>query len=353
MPTQKKQISNGVKKGDKILFAAQDPGGFNSLVSVIKALKNKKADVKVFLADESCLIAKKNKINFLDCGNFSEEKLEMVFGKFNPRVVVTATSFGLSLDKKIIKLAKEKKIPIVSLVDFWANYKIRFSNPEKEDLAYLPDLVCVIDEYMEKGMMKDGFNKKILRVTGNPFFDGFKEIPKVQETYFLFVSQPFSELGISGFDEVKIFKDFVDSLAKIKNSAPIIISLHPREKNKRKFEKIISSANIKIKISKKSGDDLVDDAKIVLGINSMALFRAALKGKKVVSYQPGIKKDKDVLVSNRLGLSEGVYDFNKLREVIERLLKKEGNQKKLEEIRKKYVESNSTQKVVKIIIDMI
>lgn len=342
-----------MKKADKILFAAQDPGGFNSLVSVIKVLKKKGVDVKVLLANGSCLIAKKNKINFLDCSNFSQEKLEIAFKKFNPQIVVTATSFGLSLDKKILKLAKKRRIPVISVVDFWSNYKIRFSNLGKEDLAYLPDIICVIDGYMKNGMKKAGFNKKMLRITGNPFFDGFRKTVKAKKTYSLFVSQPFSELGISVFDEVKIFKDFVDSLAGIKEKIPVIISLHPREKNKSKFEEIISSANIKIKISKKSGDDLVDDAKIVLGINSMVLFRAAIKGKKVVSYQPGIKKEEDVLMSNHLGLSEAVYNFNKLGETIKNLLKKDGNIKKLEKIRKKYVENNSTRKVVKIIADII
>lgn len=342
-----------MKKADKILFAAQDPGGFNSLVSVIKVLKSRGADIKVFLANESCLIAKKSKINFLDCGNFSEKRLEMAFNKFNPRAVVTATSFGLSLDKKILKLAKKREVPAISVVDFWSNYKVRFSNPGKESLAYLPNMICVIDEYMKNGMEKDGFNKKILCITGNPFFDGFKKTPKTKESYFLFVSQPFSELGISALDEGKIFKDFVDSLTEIKVKIPVIIGFHPREKNKGKFKEIISSANIKIKISKKSGDDLVDNAKIVLGINSMALFCAAIKGKKVVSYQPGIKKENDILISNRLGLSEAVYSFNKLGETINNLLKKEGNQKKLGKIRKKYVENNSTQRVIKVIASIV
>ena len=353
MPTQKKQISNGVKKGDKILLAAQDPGGFNSLVSVIKVLEKKGADIKVLLSNESCLIAKRNKINFLDCSDFSQDKLEMIFKKFNPQIVVTSTSFGLSLDKKILGLVKKGKIPTISVVDFWSNYKMRFSNPETEDFAYLPNAICVIDEYMKTGMEKEGFNKKILRVTGNPFFDGFKKTLKAKETYFLFVSQPFSELGISAFDEVRIFNDFVSSLIAIKDNAPVIISFHPREKNKKKFEKIISGASIKIKISEKSGDDLVDNAKMILGINSMALFRAALKGKKVVGYQPGIEKEKDVLMSNRLGLSEGVYDFNRLGEVVKKLLKKNGDRNKLKKIRRKYVENNSTQKVVKIIENII
>lgn len=342
-----------MKKTDKILLAAQDPGGFNSLVSVIKILKKKRIDIKVLLANESCLIAKKNNINFLDCSDFSQEKLETAFKNFNPKIVVTATSFGLSLDKKMLKLAKEAGVPAVSIVDFWSNYKFRFSNPETEDLAYLPDTICIIDEFMKSGMNKEGFDKKILRVTGNPFFDGFKKISKTKESYFLFVSQPFSELGMPDFDEVKIFRGFVDSLVAIKDNTPIIISLHPREKNKEKFKEIILGANIKIEISDKSGDDLVNDAKIVLGINSMALFRAALKGKKVISYQPGIKKDKDVLMSNNLGLSELVYDFNKLGQTMKKLLEKKGNQIKLEKIRKEYVGNNSTQKVVKIILDMI
>lgn len=323
------------------------------MVSVIKSLKKGGAEVKVLLANESCLIAKKNKINFIDCSNFSEKKLDQIFVKFNPLAVVTATSFGLSLDKKILKLAKKRGVPTVSVVDFWSNYIMRFSNQGKEDLVYSPDVICVIDEQMKKEMEKDGFDKKILNITGNPFFDGFKKAPEAKGKYFLFISQPFSELGISDFDEVKILKDYIDALAKIKEKTPVIISFHPREKNKSKFEKVISDANIKIKIAKKSGDDLVDNAKIVLGINSMALFRAALKGKKVISYQPGIKKEADVLMSNRLGLSAAVYSYDKLGQTIKKLLKKRGSQKKLLKIRKKYVENNSTEKVINIIESII
>jgi len=342
-----------MKNGNKILFAAQDPGGFNSLVSIIKTLKGGRFDVDVFLANESCLIAKKNKIKFLDCSAFPEEKLKEVFQKINPQIVVTATSFGLSLDKKIIRLAKEKKIPVISLIDFWANYKIRFSNPEKEDLVFLPDLICVVDEYMKKEMIKEGFDRKILQVTGNPFFDGFKKISKAQGAYFLFISQPFTELGIPGFDEVKIFQDFINVLSMMKNNIPVVISFHPREKNKKKYEKIISGANIKIKISKKSGGDLIDNAWMVLGINSMALFLAAIKGKKVVSYQPGVNKEKDVLISNWMGLSTAVYDFNKLGEAINNVLKNKKGAEKFKKIRKKYVKNNSTRKVIKIIKNII
>ena len=338
-----------MKKQNKILFAAQDPGGFNALANVIKIAEKRGADVKVFLANESCLIAKKNKINFLDCGNFSDEELEVTFDKFNPRVVVTSTSFGFSLDKEILKLAKKRGIPAISLVDFWANYKIRFSNPEKEDLAYLPNIICVIDEYMKKGMIKEGFEAKKLRVVGNPFFDEFKKVKNIRGGYLLFVSQPFSEMNPSYFNEVKILRDFVKTVEKLKINFPLVIGFHPREKNKDKFNSIILEAKIKIKISRKNGDDLVDDAKMVLGINSMAIFRAAIKGKKVVSYQPGIRKEKDVLVSNLLKLSEAVYDFNKLEETINNLLKKEGNQKNLGKIRKKYVENNSTQRVINLI----
>jgi len=155
---------------NRIVFCAQNPGGFNALWPIVKKIKGQ-IRILVILSAEAKAIAKREKIDFLDADAKSEEQLHEILEKFDPRVVIAGTSQGLSIDKKIIVWAKRKRIPTVSVIDFWANYRIRFSSPNTIDLAYLPNFICVVDDYMKKQMVKERFKANQLVITGNPFFE--------------------------------------------------------------------------------------------------------------------------------------------------------------------------------------
>lgn len=347
-------MKNKKKTNEKILFAAQDPGGFNSLVNVIKKLKSEKFNIKVLLANESRQIAANNKIDFTDCTDKNESTIREIMDKFNPNMVFTATSAGMSLEKKVLSWVKENKTKSISIIDFWSNYKIRFSTPGTADLKYLPDAICVIDEYMKKEMVGQGFKKENLFVTGNPFFDTLKKAKKEKEKYILFASQPFSEAAAKdkkfadkpAFNEVNIFSDIENTLRESGNKLPILISFHPREKKRDKFDKIISGSKIKIKIAKKDTVRLFSGAKLVIGINTMILFQAALGGKKVISYQPGIKKEQDPLISNHLNLSAPAYSYEQLLKTL-----KSYNQTNIvnQSVISKYTKNDSAKKVINLI----
>ncbi|MDP2755348.1 MAG: hypothetical protein Q8P40_13305, partial [Nitrospirota bacterium] len=276
----KKDVKN------KILFTAQDPGGFNALCPVIKKIMKGCMDVKVCLANESRDIAKRNKINYLDCTNISDRKLEKLINEFRPDIAVVATSDGLSVEKKITAWAKSKNIKTISIIDFWSNYKMRFSNPGTHDLAYMPNAICIIDKYMKKEMLEQGFEESQLYITGNPFFDLFKTRRSAQAKYILFASQPFSEIEYETnkavnspfFNEVDIFADYVKILKGLKVKQPIFIALHPRCKKRDKYNKIIAKSELNISVAKDGTEDLINGAELVIGINTMVLFQAAMIG---------------------------------------------------------------------------
>lgn len=335
-----------ITKDKKILFVTQDPGGFNFLFPVIKLLRKRNVSIQIFLANESKKIAERENIKYTDCTEFSMKELYLKLNNYLPGIIVTATSDGFSLEKKVINWAKNKKIFVISAVDFWSNYKIRFSKTKKEDLRFLPSLICVIDKCMRAQMVEKGFDKKIIKITGNPFFDDFEEIRK-KGKYILFVSQHYSEINDKHFNEIEIFRDLVEILEKLNIKKEIIIGLHPREKNKNKFDEVISKSKLKIFISLKNSERLLRDACLVVGINTMVLFQASIIGKKVFSYQPGVKKNQDVLISNHLKLSFPAYNYEKLEKLLSNL--EDLNIIKSQKIIDKYIKNNSTEKMINVI----
>lgn len=343
-------------KGKKILFIAQDPGGFNSLVSVIKKLKEK-IKFKVFLANESREIARKNKIKYVDFTGTNKAGLNESLERFRPDLIVVATSTGYSLEKKAISWAKINKVNSIAIIDFWSNYKVRFSTPETFDLKFLPEAICVIDRIMKKKMIREGFDERKLYITGNPFFDNFKTAKGVDGKYILFVDQAFSEVfsradkkkANSGvFNEVKIFSDFIKVFQKLKMKEPILIAFHPKSKKRNKYNGVMAESNLKIIKVKDSTFDLIGGAKIVIGINTAILFQAAMMGKITISYQPGANNNNDPLISNRLGLSQSAYSFKMLEKKIKNSFQNRSD-KNLKNKRDSYIRNNSTNKFIKVI----
>ena len=352
-----KREKNKIKPIGKILFAAQDPGGFNSLAPVIKKIVRLGFSYKVFLAEGSLRFAEKTGIDFIDCSFLTLDKIIKKVDEFAPDIVVVATSDGLCLEKNIVAWAKKRAIFSVALIDFWSRHNARFSNPKTSDHAYIPDIICVVDAYMKKQIIAEGVAANKVKITGNPFFESFGLVKKNNGHYILFASQPFSEArfrfreiaNLPIFNEVEIFADIVKILEEKNIRLPILIGFHPYSKNRNKYNRIIKKSKIKIIASGKETEKLIDQADLVIGINTVILFQAAMMGKKVISYQPGIKPKEDPLFSNRLGLSLPAYGFKKLKQRLEEVFGQRQPLKKLAKIRGQYVFSRATDNVLGII----
>jgi len=345
-----------MKRKNKILIVAEDLGGYNAVKNVLLSLsRDIYFEVLSLFCGTAAKFASIGDKNFVDCDQKDTQEIYKFLEEFKPNLVFFGTGIGDTLDKKVLEWAKKYKIPTLGIIDYWSEYKLRFSAQKS---MFLPDKICVIDDYMFNSMVRDGFGKGSLVITGNPYFEDFKEIYNTNENYILFVSQPFSEIkflsGHRKFDEVEIFSQIVGIIKELGIMEKIIIGLHPRTIKKEKYNKIINDSKLNISIFEKTSSELIAGARLVLGINSMVLFESAIRGKKVVSYQPGIDKEDDSLMSNRIGISCGVYDKESLKKCIFSMYNNEMDKSiKFREVRKEYIDSNPTQKVIDVINNLI
>lgn len=332
-----------MKKDFKIIFVAQDAGGFNTILPVIKRMKkDKRFNVVVWVAGKSSDLAKKNNIKSLK----NPIGIKLLLEKENPDLIFTATSCGLSLEKKIIKASK---VPTISIVDFWSNYSVRFGFKKQ----YVSDYILVIDQIMKKELIDFGIEKNKIFITGNPCFDYLYLVKEENNNLVCFFSQPFSELDKTvnpcNFNEVKIFRDIIRVLERIPIPFKVIIKIHPKGENIGKFSEIIKNSKLSIKIEKNlSTEELIKKSSIIIGINSMALFISSLMGRKTISFQPGLK-GKDFLLSNKLGLSVLARNEKELQIALTDkepfVLKKD--------IIERYARNNATEKVIEFICQIL
>lgn len=340
-----------MKQKTNILFLTKNPGGFNAIFPIFKKLKsNHNYNVYYIFDKEASTFVHDKNIKLTDTERISKEGLRALVGKIRPNIVLSGTSSGSSIDKMAIDLFKGENTRTLSIVDSWVNFADRFSDLKTSNLKYMPDFIFAVDEIMSDMLTKIGVSSSKVVVTGNPFFENFKKIPASSSAKAItFICQPFSEIGDEswGFDEIQVLGDLTEILEKNYIDTQVLVKLHPRSKKKDKFLKIVKKSKLKIKIAESSSlRSLVEKSLLIVGMNSMALFEAAICGAKVLSYQPNLKRE-DVLVTNKIGLSLGVYKKSDLLVKIPFALKQ--NPKKTAHYYKKYVRSDATNKIVKFL----
>lgn len=347
----------------KIIAAATDPGGTESIAPVIKELLLQNNDVIVLAAKYSKKVFDKHSIKYLDGDRFlNESKLLNFLESERPDVILTSTSIGWSIEKAIILCARKLRIKTISVIDFWINYKTRFSK-EDDDLSILPDKICIMDDSALKEMVAEGFQKEILTVTGNPQFDAtilLREKLPVKSTktkVITYFSQPVemvfgneSSPRYMGYTEMDVAKDIFEALDELIKEIPLtfVFGPHPKE-TEEKFESIVSKRPYAKFNRNANFRDAIIESDLVLGMFSMALFEASLLGKTVISYQPNLLV-KDSLKSNELGWSKLITEKSKLKAEIKKALSKPSSG--LPRLGKAF-DGHSTQRVIDQIKELV
>lgn len=273
-----------------VLISAQDPGGANSVIPVAVELMNRGHEVVAQVEGAAHDMFVMRGIPLGIC--------------HDPTVVLLGTSGGESIEKRVT-VETRGKAPAVAVLDFWSNYWQRFSSPGIKDFAYLPDLVCVMDDIAKEGMVADGFPPERLMVTGNPHFDHFADgitTERENQKRILFISQPIRTDGaLPGFvpplfDEYAILETM---RATLPNGHVLSIRLHPRDD----ADKYDSYMDNRIRIAPEATlEEAISGSGLIIGVASPVLIQAAAAGKKVLSYQPALNGP-DEMVSNRVGVT--------------------------------------------------
>lgn len=335
-----------------IFFVTQDAGGFDAVFPVYDAMKKEfPRHVWGLFGDVAKQMAPMRNVSFVDPTRVTDADLAVQFDR-QPDLLVVGTSAGMSLEKRATVMARARGIPVIAILDFWSNYILRFSDPGTTNLAYLPDAILVMDQQCKRELIREGFDPKRIIVTGSPAFERFGKARRRNGKAIVFFSQPFSELRVQdsgmdvGYDEVQVFGDIVAAVEELEIEQPIIVKHHPRTVRRDVFASIIKTSSLPIQEDHESSvSDLIDQAALVIGMNTVALFEAALAGAPVLSYQPGLNRA-DPLKSNRLRLSVPVYDVKRLRSTIRRLLVRPQKSAQQRQVISRYVRGQATRKVI-------
>jgi hypothetical protein len=346
-----------------ILFVSQDAGGFQAIIPVYRRLKKRKTvAVSGIFGDVARALPTSRGLKLVSPERYTDAEMQSVFDRVQPQLVVTGPSgSGTSLDKRAIALAQRRSIPTMTVADNCMNVPLLFGRQGDARMIFLPESICVMNAFCAAEMKKNGVPESSITITGNPYFDSISMAlgrATSKKRIALFICQPFSELIAAhaeagyGYTEQVVFADVVSALNRIDAFDEIIVRWHPRTQLRQKFDHIIKQSLHPVTLDAKTPlPKLIRKATIVIGMNSTALMDAALAGRSVVSYQPGLNRG-DALMTNTWGLSSLVTKKEQLLATIRRAIIKKPSKKRLE-IRKKVLPSGATNRVIHIINEML
>jgi hypothetical protein len=350
----------------KIVFAAHDAGGMDAILPIFKKFKrNKKIQLLNLFSGPALKISQREKIVSEDAEKYKMEEIEKMVSVFQPDLIFTGTSSGIHIEKILLRIARKLGFKILAIMDFWINYNLQFSfNPTGILLPIdLPDYILVMDDLAKKEMISEGFPAEKLIITGNPHFDDFKKFrsPAGVKEKIIFIDQHFSELvkcGIHedlGYNELDAFSGAVSVLEEIGWKGDLIIKFHPGSQSQSRYDEIIKKSFLAIKKAplEESLHSLFNKSNFVFGMTSILLFEAALGGKPVLSYQPGLKRKLDPLVTNRLGISHFAYSYPELQSKIAKLLELRQPTDIHQRFIDSYTKSKATERVIRFILSLI
>ena len=303
-----------------VVTVCGDPGGAGALAPVLEALiAEGRVSLRNFAYRQATDILSVRNMPFAAIPTGADEKwITSQLAECGARLLLTATSYRTEEhEKAFIAAARGLGLRSIAVLDFWANYGVRFADGSGE-LRYLPDLITAMDQASRDGLIADGVPPDRIVVVGHPGFDAIAR----QRAAFsaarraalrtslgtpdgglqvLFASQPLRELygadesstTFRGFHEHSVLDAVIESLeasAKLTGRAiQLVVRPHPREEAEPYQTR--HSALIGIVVSK-DGDarECAMGSDLVIGMTTMLLVEACYLGVPTVSLQPDLQR---------------------------------------------------------------
>lgn len=360
-----------------------DPGGASALAPVLIALRAQphfKVHALAYRQARDLWAQRGLPFKELEEG-LTRAQAQAILQHTRADVLLTSTSFnGVDLEKHFIAASRELGVPSLALLDFWANYAVRFADAGGH-FAYLPDRIAIMDEQAKAEMLAIGFPAETLIITGQPAFD---ELPAYKqrrplwraavreqlgiapdEPMVLFASQPLAGIygrdasspDFLGYTEQSVLDDLVTALEHLarhrEKPVCLVIRPHPRE-DVRDYEQWQDSSIRVLVTGAIGGRGMALAADLVTGMTTMLLVEASLMGCPVVSLQPGLR-GADVLPTNRSRVTRAVYKSADIEPEVDRMLFSAGVQDAITNQADKThrIIPDATNRVLQLIRDML
>ena len=325
--------------GVDVLVAAYDAGGAAAVAPVLRGIRQGPrwsiatiagGPAREILADVGGVVVPWDASSAESLSSFVSTQLRTC----RPRLVLTGTSLQSGLERTVIRTARRAHIPTLAILDSWANYAARFKEPDDDALrdCDLPDAIGVMDDLAAAEMAKEGFPPNRVRIIGHPDIDDFVRWVRSREAVeaarvaraslgvadgsplIVYFSQPIAAIDAArspadarGYDEQDAWGAFADAVERLGRPLTIAVKSHPADSiGRMSYPSAIGRANVRL-VTGDSVHVLIAAADVAVGMTSIALVKAWLAGRPVVSIQPALRGP-DLLVLGRMGLLKPVVD---------------------------------------------
>ena len=227
--------------------------------------------------------------------NYKNYSLDNVPDSFD--ILISGTGWQSDHEYLARRHSFEKNLYVVAVIDHWVNYPERFR--KEEDKIYANEIWVTDRVALDKARRE--LNFKNFRLIKNYYLD--RIVTKIKRNVssetdsILYLSEPIRSQFGKEFEYLNFFLKSIDNL-KIGDSK-IFFRLHPTE-HKEKYKDYLNNSSKHIQIDEEQNvEDSIIYSKYIFGIQSMALYTAALAGKK--TYTVLMDDDNDlVLPSNKI-----------------------------------------------------
>jgi len=300
----------------------------------------------------------------------TEAEIARNIADFRPTSLLTDTYVQdnehlLAVEHITYQLAKNRGILVVSVLDSWGNYSARFSDlrlplsSDKLEIAtpftHMPDRIAIMDGYAMEKMLAEGFDPRLLVVTGQPYFEYVAGVGKRmpldirQQIYakpafshfdpegklIVFISDVVSnyypQIGYTEYDVLQEFLYAANALVTHGQKVNVIVRPHPfrpgRDKNAYEethvpllIGKAFHNPTNKEDPNYYTIEELLRAADLVVGTFNHPLFTARCLGTPVISYQPGLQGADFQAVTNERGITTLVTDEKEIELVMMKIL---------------------------------
>lgn len=279
----------------KIALFAHDAGGAEILLELLLASLHV-GEFRIFCLEESpcfALIKAKNLENYWCEITPTKEDIEAKLSLFEPSIIAYGTGWQNHLEYHFLNYAKKYQLPSFAFLDHWTNYRERFGYPTPNWKYNLPSFVVAHDKASEEKAITFEL-PNVIAIKNYALLAQLKAFQTTQESdTLLFLSEPtakvaqtsFGDAYFWGFTEKEVFEDIL-TCKTLLGCEDILIRLHPSD-TPQTYQAIDSTVRF-------STASLLEDiacAKIIVGIDTIALYTAYLLGKKVISYIPSTKRE--------------------------------------------------------------
>lgn len=324
-----------------IVALAGDPGGANALAPVLDCLaQDRRVALASYAYRQATTLWTGRAFPPPQSAALDEMAIRAVL--HGCRLVLCGTSVNAEMaELQHIRVARELGVPSLAVLDYWANYALRFQCGAKASLC-LPDSIAVMDEAARREMLAEGFPGERLVVTGQPALDRFagrasagerqaarRGVGGGEDLLVVFASQPLAELYGEvrgdplwlGYHQYSVLKDLLEALEDIaaRRGCPITLAVlaHPRES--RNAFAGFSGKRVRLRVGEGNPHEWARGADLVCGMHSMFLLESCHAGNLTLSLQPGLRHT-DTLPVSRQGVCPVVLRGEEMGMTLESLL---------------------------------